>query len=87
MKAIQITVDEELLKELDATEEVAREGRSAVFRRAAVEYLRQRREAAIDAQYEKAFRALPPQPGEFDGWKDAQVWPEDWYDDEKWRDY
>ena len=39
MKAIQITFDETLLEELDATEEVRQDGRSAVFRRAIKEYL------------------------------------------------
>jgi len=34
MKVIQITFDERSLKELDATEEVRRDGRSAVLRRA-----------------------------------------------------
>jgi predicted transcriptional regulator len=87
MKKIRITVDDELLRQLDATEEVARDGRSALFRRAAAEYLRQRREVEIDAQYAKAYGALPPQPGEFDVGHDKRAWPEDWYDDEKWRDY
>ena len=87
MKAIQITVDEKLLRELDALEEVARDGRSAVFRRAAAEYLRRRRDEEIAAQYEKGYRAFPQQPGEFDIPDDARTWPEDWYDDEKWKDY
>jgi hypothetical protein len=39
MRAIQITVDERLLAALDADEEVRRLGRSAVLRRAAIEYL------------------------------------------------
>jgi metal-responsive CopG/Arc/MetJ family transcriptional regulator len=78
MKAIQITVDEELLKELDATEEVARDGRSAVFRRAAAEYLRQRREAEIDAQYERAYRNSPPfKDDDFEGWENEGAWPDE----------
>ncbi len=80
-------MEEKLLRKLDATEEVKREGRSAVLRRAVKEYLKRKEDDEIDAQYERAFRALPPQPGEFDGWKEAQVWPEDWNDDEVWRDY
>jgi metal-responsive CopG/Arc/MetJ family transcriptional regulator len=77
MKAIQITVDEKLLKELDATEEVARDGRSAVFRKAAAEYLRRRRDAEIDAQYAKAYSNSPPFEDDFEGWEDEGVWPED----------
>ena len=77
MKAIQITVDEDLLRELDATEEVAREGRSAVFRRAATEYLRQRREAEIDAQYERAYRNSLPVEDDFAGWENEGEWPDE----------
>jgi metal-responsive CopG/Arc/MetJ family transcriptional regulator len=39
MKPVQIMLDEELLRRLDATPEVEREGRSAVVRRAVAEYL------------------------------------------------
>ena len=87
MKAIRITVDEKLLQELDTLEETARDGRSAVLRRAVAEYLERRRDEDIAARYEKAYRALPPQPGEFDIPDEAHAWPEDWYDDAKWRDY
>jgi len=42
MRALQITVDEELLEALDADEEVQRSGRTAVLRQAAAGYLRHR---------------------------------------------
>jgi metal-responsive CopG/Arc/MetJ family transcriptional regulator len=47
MKAIQVTLDEEFLAKLDADEEVRCDGRSAVLRRAAEQYLRRRRHRAI----------------------------------------
>ena len=47
MKAIQITFDERLLEKLDSDEEVKREGRSAVIRRAVADYLRKKRRATI----------------------------------------
>jgi metal-responsive CopG/Arc/MetJ family transcriptional regulator len=47
MKVIQISVDEKLLREIDSTEEAKVDGRSAVFRRAAADYLRLRRRQAI----------------------------------------
>ena len=47
MKAIQITVDEGLLAKLDSDDEVKREGRSAVIRRALIEYLSKKRRSAI----------------------------------------
>jgi metal-responsive CopG/Arc/MetJ family transcriptional regulator len=75
MKAIQVTLDEALLARLDADAEVRRDGRSAVLRRAADEYLRQRRRRAIADQYAKAYHggALTD---EFSGWEQEGTWPE-----------
>lgn len=75
MKAIQITIDEDLLARLDADEEVRREGRSAVLRRAANEYLRKRRRRAIAEQYARAYGASPGLGEEFGGWEEEGVWP------------
>lgn len=75
MKAIQITFDEGLLAELDATEEVRREGRSAVLRRAAAEYLRRRQSFVISEKYERAYGSKPGLGQEFSGWEDEGEWP------------
>lgn len=75
MKAIQITVDEKLLQELDASEEVRREGRSRVFRRAAAEYLHRRRRAAIAAEYARAYSQQAGLGEEFEGWEWQGEWP------------
>lgn len=79
MKAIQITIDEELLERLDATEEVRREGRSAVLRRAAAEYLDRRRARVIRERYRKAYGSEGVQglDDEFEGWEEEGVWPEE----------
>ena len=76
MKAIQVTLDDELLARLDADEEVRRDGRSAVLRRAADEYLRRRRQRAIADQYNKAYGTGAGIAEEFDSWTDQGVWPE-----------
>ena len=76
MKAIQITLDEALLARLDADEEVQRDGRSAVLRRAADEYLRRRRKRAIAEQYTKAYRGESGLGDEFSGWENEGAWPE-----------
>ena len=76
MKAIQITLDETLLARLDADEEVRRDGRSAVLRRAAEEYLRKRRRRAIAKQYAKAYSASQGLGPEFSGWEDEGAWPD-----------
>jgi metal-responsive CopG/Arc/MetJ family transcriptional regulator len=74
MKAIQISFDEELLKRLDKDEEVKKDGRSAVFRRAVLMYLRQKRRKRITEAYGRAYRAGTPP--ELVGWGDAGTWPE-----------
>ena len=76
MKAIQITLDETLLARLDADDEVRRDGRSAVIRRATDEYLRRRRKRAIADQYERAYGATADLGEEFSGWEHEGAWPE-----------
>jgi metal-responsive CopG/Arc/MetJ family transcriptional regulator len=76
MKAIQVTLDEELLAKLDADEEVRRDGRSAVLRRAAEEYLRKRRKRAIADQYARAYAGEPGLGAEFAGWEDEGSLPD-----------
>ena len=77
MKAIQIMVDERLLEQLDATEEVKKGGRSAVLRRAVEAYLRQRRRASIATQYRKAYRGDEGLGKEFAGWEEQGAWPDE----------
>lgn len=76
MKAIQITIDEELLRRLDATPEARRDGRSAVLRRAAEEYLLRRQRASVRERYQAAYGGGESLDDEFAGWGDEGVWPE-----------
>jgi metal-responsive CopG/Arc/MetJ family transcriptional regulator len=76
MKAIQITFDEGLLAELDATEEVRREGRSAVLRKAVAAYLRQRRRHIVAESYRRAYGDDRGLGDEFEGWEDQGRWPD-----------
>lgn len=75
MKAIQITLDDDLLARLDRDAEVQRDGRSAVLRRAADWYLRQRRAASISAGYRRAYGDTPGLDAAFAGWEKEGVWP------------
>jgi len=77
MKAIQVMLDEELLERLDSSEEVQREGRSAVLRRAAAEYLQRRRREVIAAQYQKAYSEAGGLGEGFEGWEDQGAWPDE----------
>lgn len=75
MKAIQITVDDELLARLDRDEEVKRDGRSAVIRRAADQYLRQRKTREVAAAYRRAYASGSGLSAEFVGWEGEGTWP------------
>jgi metal-responsive CopG/Arc/MetJ family transcriptional regulator len=77
MKAIQVMLGEQLLERLDATEEVQKEGRSAVLRRAVEEYLRQRQRASIATRYKKAYRGDKGLGREFAGWEEQGAWPDE----------
>ena len=68
--------DEKLLKQLDADGEVRRVGRSAVLRRATVEYLRRSRSKRIADAYRQAYRRSGGLGPEFAGWEDEGSWPE-----------
>lgn len=75
MKAIQVTLAEDLLARLDRDEEVRRDGRSAVLRRAAELYLRKQRASAIASAYARAYGRGPGPGAEFEGWEKEGVWP------------
>jgi metal-responsive CopG/Arc/MetJ family transcriptional regulator len=76
MKPIQIMMDEELLDELDAEEEVRRLGRSALFRKLAAEYIEHRRRKTISSMYRQAYGEHRHGLGkEFDGWENEGRWP------------
>ena len=77
MKAIQVMLDAKLLQELDATEEVRHEGRSAVLRRALAHYLVRRRRMEIRDRYRRAYAAEDGLGEEFAGWEDEGTWPEE----------
>ena len=67
--------DERLLAKLDADEDVRKVGRSAVLRRIVTDYLRRKRESAIDAGYRDGYADGTGLGPEFDGWEEEGVWP------------
>jgi len=70
-------MDEALLRRFDADEEVKKEGRSAVFRRAIADYLKRRRTAAVTAGYRRAYGGGQALDEGFETWADEGVWPEE----------
>ena len=68
-------LDEALLAELDADDEVQRAGRSEVIRRAVRDYLKRRRQRAIALQYREACADRQGLGDEFEGWEKQGEWP------------
>lgn len=77
-RSVQISLDEELLEEIDRRPETKRKGRSAVIRRALYEYLRRQREQEIDRSYEEAYDGKADEIyTEFAELLGSQTWPEE----------
>ncbi len=73
---MQISLDEELLKEVDADVETKKIGRSAVIRRALRLYLDLKRRREIDSAYERAYAGKADDVlAEFAEVLGAQAWP------------
>lgn len=70
-------LDEGLLRELDGTPEVSRDGRSAVVRRALAAYLRRQREEQIRERYRRAYSRNAGLGPEFAGWETRGTWPDE----------
>jgi predicted transcriptional regulator len=73
VRAIHITLDESLLRALDADAEVQHHGRSAVVRRAVSAYLKTRRRQAIAEAYRRGYGAKGE---ELRSWAGQGAWPE-----------
>jgi len=74
-KAIQITIDESLLRALDQDSEVRAKGRSAVLQKVVSQYLKSNRRAAIAQAYRQGYgKAGAP---DLEGWSDEGTWPEE----------
>ena len=78
VKAVQISMDTDLLRRVDALPETRRHGRSAFVRTAIESYLRRRKRREIDRAITSAFAEdAEVMLGEVDTLMDAQAWPDD----------
>jgi metal-responsive CopG/Arc/MetJ family transcriptional regulator len=77
MKAVQVAFEEGTLSELDARDEVKREGRSAVLRRVTEEYLRRRREEEISEKYRQGYADGKGLGEEWEGWVEEAACPDE----------
>jgi len=76
MKTIQMTIDEQLLEQVDAAIQAQGMSRSAFIREALQLALRQYALRLMERRHEEGYTAHPAAPGEFDVWQDEQVWGE-----------
>jgi metal-responsive CopG/Arc/MetJ family transcriptional regulator len=77
MKTIQMTIDEELLQEVDTAVDHLGTSRSAFMREALQQALKQMRIANLERQHVAGYEQYPVKPGEFDVWHSEQLWEED----------
>jgi len=79
MKAIRITIDENLFDFLNSDGEVASIGKSEFFRRAVSYYLHQREKKNIAKSYERGYGNNDSKEefaNKVQEWENEQVWPE-----------
>jgi len=78
MQAIQVSIDQELLKRIDGEAEVRERGRSAFIRSAIQLYLKAKRRHEIDDEISRAYEGcadeMLEEVADFVG---AQAWPAD----------
>ncbi len=75
MKRVQITLEENLLREVDEAVERLATTRSAFTRDALRKALDRFRTSAREEQHKRGYEQHPVEPAEFDDWEAEQVWP------------
>ncbi|MCB0235857.1 MAG: ribbon-helix-helix protein, CopG family [Anaerolineales bacterium] len=73
-KTIQMTIEEPLLEQVDATSSQLGLSRSAFVRQALRDALEQVRVAELERQHAAGYTRHPVEPGEFDVWQAEQAW-------------
>jgi metal-responsive CopG/Arc/MetJ family transcriptional regulator len=77
MRAIQFTIDDELLQRIDRHPATKQQGRSAFLRAAARQFLRQHRAEEIQEAYRSGYGKHPPAADEFETAPGALAWPDE----------
>jgi len=76
MKTVQMTIDENLLSEVDQAIEMLNTSRSAFIREALQLALRQYKIQLLEEKHALGYAKHPVEPGEFDVWETEQAWSE-----------
>lgn len=74
MKTVQMTIDEDLLAQIDTLVEELGTNRSAFMRDALESALKQRQVNMLEQQHRAGYERHPLTPDEFDIWQGEQVW-------------
>ena len=74
MKTVQMTLDEDLLAEVDKVAKQCGTTRSAFAREALKAALDRIREQEMEVRHREGYRQKPAKPGEFSDWEEEQVW-------------
>ena len=74
MKTIQMTLDEELIREVDKEIKKLGTSRSAFTREALRKTLDHYYDLELEEKHKKGYTKHPVKKGEFDNWEKEQVW-------------
>ena len=74
MRTVQMTLDEDLVEEVDRTVAELKTTRSAFTRDALRAALDRAHELVLEARQREGYARFPVGPGEFGGWEAEQVW-------------
>jgi metal-responsive CopG/Arc/MetJ family transcriptional regulator len=77
MRAVQFTIDDDLLRRIDNHPATKEKGRSAFLRAAAIDYLRRQRAKDFREAYRQGYSKHPPREDEFFIAPEAQAWPDE----------
>lgn len=76
MKTVQMTLDEDLIREVDRLAKKIGTNRSAFTRKALQAALLRFQEMQQEERHRRGYLQRPVAPDEFDGWEDEQFWGE-----------
>ena len=74
MKTIQMTLDEELLKDVDKVTKKMHTSRSEFIRRAMYKLLNELKAKELEKLHREGYKKYPVQKDEFDVWENEQIW-------------
>ena len=78
MKTVQMTINEELLAQVDEVVQAEGSNRSAFMRQALEEALRHYNITQLEQQHAAGYLRQPVAPGEFDDWVAEEAWGDEW---------